>query len=134
MCVLIVGAAWIAALAQGAGGIALASAVSITLLCVAITLLRFPSRSAATENRRAPKQKDESAEFRRGLFNLCAALKLRIRFCEEHLDHEPDALIEQLQQMSDHINSFINQTTRPVRFYGRAPWPWRVDAKKRAPH
>lgn len=133
MCVLIVAAAWIAALTQGTSVIGLASAVSITLLCVAITLLRFPSHSATTRDRRAPTHKDESAEFRRGLFNLCAALKLRIRFCEEHLDHEPATLIEQLQQMSDHINSFVNHSTRSVRFYADARWPWRSNARQRAP-
>jgi hypothetical protein len=137
MCLLIVAAAWLAAGAEHFDRFALISAAAITVLCAAIVLLRLPTRAAPPESAREYAPRDESAEFRRDLVNLCAGLKLGIRFCENHLDAEPDELIEQLQQMSDNIDSFVNQTTRPMelREHGHwswriaARWPWRADSK-----
>lgn len=127
LCSLIVGAAWLAAATRGVDRIMLAGAITITLLCVAIMLhhLTIADAGIAVQRPTAPVARDEAAEFRRVLFNLCAALKLGLRFCEDHLDSEPEVLIEQLQQMSDHINSFVNHTTCSVRFYHRAWWQWR---------
>ncbi|UCH36146.1 MAG: hypothetical protein JSV65_07280 [Armatimonadota bacterium] len=141
-CVLIACAAWTVALTQAWNVVSVVCAASITALCAAIVLLRSPVRHRVPEHPHRPRQRDESAEFRRGLFDLCAALKLGVRFCEEHLDSQPEVLIEQLQQMCDNISCFVNDTTRPVRFsqsgrwpwrYARVLWPWRTDAKERAP-
>ena len=126
LCLLIVGAAWLAARADHFDRFALISAGAITLLCAVIVLLRRPTRRTMPETPQPYAPKDEAAEFRKDLFNLCAGLKLGIRFCEDHLDAEPDDLIERLQQMSDSIASFVNEATRPVRFYQRARWTWRV--------
>lgn len=127
LCSLIVIAAWLVVVTGGSDAATLATAVVTTLLCAAIALhhVRGPSRRFAVASPRGPIPRDESAEFRRSLFNLCAALKLGLRYCEDHLDTEPEALIEQLQRMSDNINVFVCQITRPVRFCERALWPWR---------
>jgi len=127
LCLLIVIAAWLVAVTGGSAVAALATAIVITLLCAAIALhhVRGPRRQFVVESTRRPMPRDESAEFRRSLFNLCAALKLGLRYCEDHLDTEPEALIEQLQRMSNNINEFVAHATRPVRFCERALWPWR---------
>jgi len=143
ICLLIVVAAWLAVVAQKWDWIAVASASAITLLCAAV-VLHYVSTTVSRvipERPRRPARTDEAAQFRRGLFNLLAALKLGIRYCEDHLEAEPERLIEQLEQMYDNIDSFINQTVRPVRFYQRARWhwrlyprwPWRPNAQHRTP-
>ena len=132
---LIVMGAWATAIYRGMDLLTLATTGAITLLCAAIILhyISAPARPVGREDRGKPSSRDEAAlEFRRGLFNLCAALKLGIRFCENHLDSEPDALIEQLQQMSDNIDAFVNEATRPVRFRQRGRWPFRITPHRRA--
>jgi hypothetical protein len=128
ICALIVVATWLAALAQHWNYIAVAGAIATTLLCAAVLLhyVRITVSYAIPERARRPAITDEAAQFRRGLFNLLAALKLGIRYCEDHLDAEPEQLIEQLEQMYDNIDSFINQTVRPVRFCERVRWRWRL--------
>jgi len=125
ICCLIVAAAWMAAHTAGWLRPALASAAAITVMCAALVFLRLPTRRSIADSPRRQPKRDESAQFRRKLFNLCAALKLGIRFCEDRLEAEPEELIEQLQQMADNIDSLINETTRPVRFGEATPWPWR---------
>lgn len=125
ICLLIMAAAWLAALAQGGARAPLISAAGITVMCGVIALLRSPIKRALPEIPRRAPRRDESAEFRRALFDLCAALKLGVRYCEDHLEAEPEVLIEQLEQMADNINAFVERTVRPIKFYARAPWPWR---------
>lgn len=132
ICLAIAASAWIAVLSRDRIEVALAAASLVSVLCAAILLLRLPSTADRGEKRPGPTQKDASAEFRRGVFQLCAALKLGIRFCEEHLHSDPDRLIEELERMNAHIGSFVNGITRPVRFYQRARWPWRVTSRGRA--
>jgi hypothetical protein len=129
LCLLIVVAAWVAARSEGFDRYALITAGAITLLCIAIVVLRLPKRTEVLDIAREYAPRNESAEFRKDLFNLCAGLKLGIRFCEHHLDAEPEELIEQLQQMSDNISSFVNETTRPIRLGQRACWTWRAIAR-----
>ena len=124
-CALIACAAWLVACTQAWNTMPVVCAATITALCAAIVLLRSPVRHRVVEHAHLPRERDESAEFRRGLFDLCAALKLGVRFCEEHLDSQPEVLIEQLQRMCDNINCFVNDATRPVRFSQQSRWPWR---------
>jgi hypothetical protein len=134
LCSLIIAAAWAAAGLRGIDRITLASTCAVTLLCAAIMLhyVRPLRRRAGGTGIGRPAPRDESAEFRRGLFNLCAALKLGVRYCEDHRDCERDALIEQLRQMSDHINRFVNDTAGPGGMRRRARWPWRVNREEHA--
>jgi hypothetical protein len=114
--------------------IALASAAVISLLCTAAVVLRPSSaarREESAEEPPAEKKPDESAEFRRGVFELCAALKLGIRSCEQRLHSEPDALLEELERMKDNISAFIDGVARPVRFYARRRWPWQLSQRSR---
>lgn len=130
-CLLVMNAAWLAAVTRGRADVALASAALISLLCAAIVLLRVPSIARLKEDLQKPAAEDESAEFRRGVFELCAALKLGIRFCEQHLHSEPDALLEELERMRENISTFVNRIARPVRFYARRRWPWHATARGR---
>jgi len=130
ICLLIAGAAWWSAFAQGATSIALASAAVITALCAAITILRLPARRQLPPVPVREKPQCESSEFRRSLFNLCAALKLGIGFCERHLDSDPDILVEHLESMRDHICDFVNETVHPVRLRATSRWPWRPTRAK----
>jgi len=133
LCALIVVGAWLTAAVHGCECMMIAIAGAITLLCAAVALhhVKGPKSRAVIPGGCLPLARDEGSDFRRNLFNLCAALKLGLRFCEDHLHAEPEALIEQLQQMSDNINAFVNEATRPVRFCERAPWPWRLSAGRR---
>lgn len=124
ICFLIVAAAWMAAHTTGWLRPALASAAAITVLCTGLILLRLPTHRVVVYEPRRRAKRDEAAEFRRKVFNLCAALKLCIRFCEERLEAEPEELMEQLLQMVDNINALINETMRPVRLTPGRPWPW----------
>jgi hypothetical protein len=132
ICVLITAAAWLSALAHGGNEIALVTAALITVLCAAILVLRLPGASQAEERQPSPKRRDEAEQFRRGLFELCAALKLGIRFCEDNLHAPPDRLVEELERMQDHISSFVNAVARPVGFYRRPRWPWQVTSRWRS--
>ena len=132
ICWLITSVAWLSAVAQGATAAALASAVIITALCGAIVFLRLPSRSGGhSEIPLRQKPRGELIEFRRELFDLCAALRLGVDFCERHLNSRPELLIGELESMTDSVRVFINKITRPVRFYARGgcsadrlpPWP-----------
>ena len=133
LCLLITIAAWLLAFVQGATTTELACAVVITALCAALALLACmaPKRPAQIPLTRKPQC--ETAEFRRRLFDLCAALKLGIGFCERHLDSEPELLIAHLEQLSEHIHTFVNESVCPVEFsahtpsraHGRLHWPWR---------
>ena len=143
ICLLIVIGAWAAVPLQGWSWVAVAEASAVTLLSAAVVFhyIRItvgPPLPVAPIRR--PKR-EESAEFRRNLLNLVAALKLGIRFCEDHLDGDPGDLVEQLEQMADNISAFANQTARPVRYYDRPRWqwrlhprwwPWRVNTSERA--
>lgn len=134
ICLFIMGAAWLAALSRGRAEVALASATIISLLCAAIILLRVPDTADGEENTHespAEAESDELAEFRRGVFELCAALKLGIRFCEQHLHSEPDALLTELERMRENISTFVNRIARPVRFYARRRWSWNATPRGR---
>jgi len=136
VCLFIMGAAWLAALSGGRAEVALVSATIISLLCAALLLLRLPDTagSGGEETSRQPPadtESEELAEFRRGVFELCAALKLGIRFCEQHLHSEPDALLAELERMRENISTFVNRVARPVRFYARRRWPWNATVRRR---
>jgi len=131
ICLLIAGITWLAVLSGHRTEIALAAASMVSVLCAAILLLRRPSAVQTPEKPCTSRKKDESAEFRRGLFQLCAALKLGIRYCEDHLHSEPDRLLAELERMQENIGSFINGVARPVRFYQRVHWPWRMVSRGR---
>jgi hypothetical protein len=128
MCMLIVLGAWLAALLQGWTWVALAEAIVVTLLATAVLLhyIRVISGPPVSSIPRELPRRQESAQFRRNLFNLLAALKLGIRFCEDHMNGEPEELVNQLEQMSENIDAFVNQIARPVRFYQRGSWAWRL--------
>ena len=106
----------------------MAEASAVTLLSVAVVFhyvrITVGPPLAVAPSRQSRRQ--ESAEFRRNLVNLVAALKLGIRFCEDHLDADPGELVEQLEQMADNISAFANRAVRPVRFDGQARWQWRL--------
>jgi hypothetical protein len=137
ICLSIGAAIWLAASSRRPTETALASAAVISLLCTAVVLLRphnTAPREEVAEEPATPKEPDESAEFRRGVFDLCAALKLGIRLCEERLHSEPDSLIEELERMKDNISAFVNDVAHPVRFDSRKRWPWRMTPRPRRQH
>jgi hypothetical protein len=140
VCALLAGAAWALAFAQGPTTLTLADAAVATVLAAALVYLRFTSRPHRPPIAVRAKPQSEAAEFRRSLFDLCAALKLGIGFCERHLDSEPERLIEQLEQMDDNIRTFVNQVVHPVRFDARGGlrrlpprprWPWHLPLRMR---
>lgn len=116
---MLIAVAWFSALDQGLTSAALVSAVVSTALCAVMVLITMPRVRSLPVILLPPRPKDESSEFRRELFSLCAALKLSIDFCERHRDSEPDALICEVEEMRDSIGAFVNRTTRPVRFIPR---------------
>jgi hypothetical protein len=121
----VVAVAWCSALCARSHA-ALAASALITVLCAVALHLRPDGGDGGGDDRRPEPEVDEAAEFRRGVFELCAALRLGIRFCEQHLSSEPDSLVRELERMSEHINSFVNVTARPVRLLPLRRWPWRV--------
>jgi len=110
---------WLSALHQGLGPGALAGALISTGLAVALLLIAQPSLCVPREIPLPRKPRDESAELRRELRHLCAALKLSIGFCERHPEAELDLLLEEVEEMEDNIRAFANRVARPVRFLPR---------------
>lgn len=106
----------------------MAGASAVTLLSVAVVFhyVRITVGPPLTVAPSRQSRRQESAEFRRNLFNLIAAVKLGIRFCEDHIDSKPEDLMEQLEQMADNIGAFVNQAARPVRFDDNTGWRWRL--------
>ena len=120
ICILIVTLAWgSAALARSSPETSLSVAAVITALCATILLLRQPGRRGTQGKPLQENRRHELALFRGDMFNLCAALRLGISFCERHMDSEPDLLIERLEIMADNIHAFVNEVTRPVRLRAR---------------
>ena len=135
ICLSIMAAAWLAAVSGDRAAMALATAAIISLVCAGVVVLRFPNAAHREDEAEQPAEKkepDEAAKFRRAMFDLCAALKLGIRFCEQHLGSEPDELIDELERMRDHISAFVNDIARPVRFYSRRRWPWPLAPRRRS--
>jgi hypothetical protein len=116
---MLIAVAWLSALGLGFTLAALVSAVASTALCAVMVVITMPRVHSLPPILLPPRSNDESSEFRRELFHLCAALKLSIDFCERHRDSEPDALIGEVEEMRDGICAFINRAARPVRFLSR---------------
>jgi len=115
----LVAAAWLSALDQGLAPGALVGALVSTGLAAALLLIARPNLCVPREIPLPQGRRDESAEFRRELRHLCAALKLSIGFCERHPEAELDLLLEEVEEMGDNIRAFANRVARPVRFLPR---------------
>lgn len=118
MYVLVV-AAWLSALDLDLVPAAVAGALISTGLCITLLLIAPSGLCVPREVTLPQRPKDESTEFQRELHHLCAALKLSIGFCERHPKAEPDALLEELEEMGDNIRAFVDRIIRPVRFIPR---------------
>ncbi len=136
LCLLIVSAGWLPLFLHGHAKTALASGLAISALCIALVFLRWPTKRPRKKISFREEPREESMEFRRGLFDLCAGLRLSIGFCEKHLEGEPELLLGELEEMADNLRGFINEIARPVKLSAsprrhwhlgpRIFWPWRL--------
>jgi hypothetical protein len=131
LCLGIISVSWTCALCERSQT-SIAGAAVITVLCIAALQLGPVRRAGPDDDPHRPPPVDESAQFRRGVFELCAALKLGILFCEQHLHSEPDALLQELERMNENITSFVNATVRPVRMFSQRRWPWQAHGSEDA--
>ena len=124
ICLLLPVACWSAALFAGRPSIVPLSVAVISGLCLAGALLKLVNLWPTANRDLRRSEETGPTEFRHGLFDLCAGLRIRIRFCEDHFDLPPELLLEELEQMKENIGLFMKRAPRPVWFFQRARWPW----------